>query len=221
MTQEQAATIEKETRGQANNPRWTAERKLRITASRFGEICRATEDRDFGKLAKDMYDPPPNLSKVPSIKHGQIYEETAIDAFMAKTEKKVTGCGLFVDPRFPYLGASPDGIIKSEDAVLEVKCPYTGRRDKIKPGKNFSFLEVTDDDKFRLKRSHKYYYQVTAEMMLAGRSTCYFVVYTLAPDMYIEEVRLDEEFFASEMLPKLKLFFEEHYLPVAASKFTK
>ena len=102
-------------------------------------------------------------------------------------------------------------------------------REKIKPGNNFSFLEVNEDvadanvsaTKFRLKRSHKYYYQVTAEMMLARRSTCYFVVYTLAPDMFIEKIKLDEEFFTSEMLPKLKKFFEEHYLPLAASHLMK
>ena len=124
-------------------------------------------------------------------------------------------------PRYPYLGASPDGVVKGEEAVVEVKCPYSGRRDKIKPGKNFSFLEMKDGDTYQLKRSDKYYYQVTAEMMLARKSTCYFIVYTLAPDMFIEKITLDEEFFMTEMLPKLKDFFEQHYLPIAAAEIAK
>ena len=103
---------------------------------------------------------------------------------------------------------------------MEVKCPFAGHREKIKPGKKFPFLEVIGD-KFRLKRSDKYYYQVTAEMMLAKKSTCYFVVYTLAPDIYIEEIKLDEEFFASEMLPKLHDFFEQHYFPILVANITK
>ena len=58
-------------------------------------------------------------------------------------------------------------------------------------------------------------------MMLSRRNTCYFVVYTLAPDIFIEEIKLDERFFTSEMLPKLEQFFEEYYLPLAASHLTK
>ena len=130
--------------------------------------------------------------------------------------------------RLPYLGASPDGLVKGEEAVVEVKCPFGGSREKIKPGKKFDFLEAIGDgadvdinSQFRLKRSHKYYYQVTAEMMLAKRSTCYFVVYTLAPDIFIEEIKLDEEFFTSEMLPKLKDFYEQHYFPILVAEITK
>lgn len=38
-----------------------------------------------------------------------------------------------------YLGASPDGLV-SNDSVIEVKCPYTGRHEQIVPGKHLVFL---------------------------------------------------------------------------------
>lgn len=104
---------------------------------------------------------------------------------------------------------------------MEAKCPFTGRRDKIKPGKNFSFLEKKNEGEFKLSRSHRYYYQVTAEMMLSKKRTCYFIVYTLAPDIYIEKINLDEDFFMNEMLPKLHNFFEQHYLSIAAANIVK
>ena len=223
MTEEEAAKIERETRGQSltMNPRWKEERQLRLTASRFGEICKATAAKDMEKLARAIYFPP-NLDHVPAVKHGRIYEQTAIEAFMAKTGKEVSQCGIFIDPRLPFLGASPDGIIKGEEAVLEVKCPYSASKERIKPG-TVSFLEMKDGDpeQFQLQRSHPYYYQVTGEMILAKKSKCYFVVYTLAPDLFIEEITLDEDFFMKEMLPKLQDFFEQHYLPLAATNITK
>ena len=74
--------------------------------------------------------------------------------------KVVTISDTYCIPRFPFLGASPDGCVRGEEAVMEVKCPFSGRRDKIKPGKNFSFLEMMEGDTIQLKRSHKYYYQV-------------------------------------------------------------
>ena len=98
MTEEKAAKIEKETRGQISNPRWKEERQYRLTASTFGDICRATTDRDMGKLAHDIFYPP-NLDRVPAIKHGRTYEQTAIEAFTANTLKEVSECGIFIDPR--------------------------------------------------------------------------------------------------------------------------
>ena len=98
MTEEEATKIEKETRGQISNPRWKEERQFRITASTFGEICRATPDKDMGQLAHNIFYPP-NLDKVPAIVHGRTYEQTAIEAFMAHTRKDVSECGIFIDPR--------------------------------------------------------------------------------------------------------------------------
>ena len=90
--------LEKATRGQASNPRWKVERQYRLTASTFGDICTAGPNRDMGQLAHDIFYPR-NLDKVPAIKHGRTYEQTAIEAFTSRTGKEVTDCGLFVDPR--------------------------------------------------------------------------------------------------------------------------
>ena len=35
--------------------------------------------------------------------------------------REVTECGLFIDTKFGYLGASPDGVIENEGAIVEVK----------------------------------------------------------------------------------------------------
>ena len=85
--------------------------------------------------------------------------------------------GLFVDVQHPYLAASPDGVLADEFAVLEVKCPYSGREEKIKPGKNFPFLEERDGN-FCLKRGHNYYYQCMGQMAICKKQRCYFVTYT-------------------------------------------
>lgn len=223
MTDERAAAIiEKETRGQHKSPRWKEEREWRLTASRFGEIIRATERRDPDVLAANIANPP-NLDKVPAVQHGRTYEATAIEAFTTKTGKEVLACGLFIDPTYPFLGASPDGVVKDEDAVIEVKCPFTAKQEMIRPNKDlFPFLEYVDEEKtrFRLKRTHKYFYQVMGEMKLAKRSTCFFVIYTLV-DLYIEEIKLDQDFFLNEMLPPLHQFFKEHYLPLVAAQMIK
>jgi len=51
ITPETALSIEKATRGQANNQNWLIERRLRLHASKFGAICRAREKR---KMAENL-----------------------------------------------------------------------------------------------------------------------------------------------------------------------
>ena len=217
VTQSQASDIEKQTRGQSKSPRWKEERQWRITGSRFGEICRTTDRRDKDSLALSIFKPA-NLDHVPAVQHGRTYEASAIEKFKVKTGKDVSACGLFVDPDYPFLGASPDGIVHNEDSVIEVKCPFAGKDSMIRPGKNFGFLEFVDQDQeqYRLKRTHPYYYQVMGEMKLSKRNKCYFIVFTLK-DLFYEEINLDEEFFTSNMLPALKEFYYQYYLPLVAT----
>ena len=48
-------------------------------------------------------------------------EENAVKKFEEKTGKKVKKCGLFVSVENPHLAATPDGIVETEDAIIEVK----------------------------------------------------------------------------------------------------
>ncbi|KAG0425314.1 hypothetical protein HPB47_027505 [Ixodes persulcatus] len=56
-------------------------------------------------------------------RHGQMYEPVARQAFIVKTGFTVSLCGTVVCSEEPWLSATPDGIIESENAILEIKCP--------------------------------------------------------------------------------------------------
>lgn len=41
---------------------------------------------------------------------------------------EIDDAGLFVNPSYPHLGASPDGLIRCAccgDGIIEIKCPYS------------------------------------------------------------------------------------------------
>ena len=215
VSEEQSAAIERETRDQAPSQKWRSEREWRVTASHFGTVCKATERRDLEKLCASMYRPP-NLDS-PPIRHGRTYESVALKKFCEVKGKRVNRCGFFVHPDLPYLGASPDGIVEGENAVVEIKCPFSARNSKISPEniKNFSFLERCGDN-IRLKRNHDHYYQVIGQLKLAKRIKCYFCVYTFE-DLFVEEIFYDDHMFMSTMLPKLKDFYEKEYCPYVVS----
>lgn len=109
-----------------------------------------------------------------AVKWGCKHKQTARDTYVALKEKlhnnlEVRPCNLFINPAYPHVGATPDGIITctccSDMGVQEVKCPYSCY-DK-------SFLEATNDSNFYLKMksdggmalstTHSSYYQLQAQ----------------------------------------------------------
>ena len=189
---------------------------MRLTASHFGAIVKITDRRDIFKFCEEMYDPK-NLIKVPAIRHGLTYESVALKKFSEMTGKKVLKSGFCIDPELPFLGASPDGFVEGEDAVVEVKCPYQARNRKITPSalKHIPFLHEVDG-KICVKKTHNYMYQIIGQMKLSKKSHGYFVVYT-HEDLFYEKITLDEDFFTNNMLPKLKQFYDTEYCPYIAS----
>ena len=218
VSSQKAAQIEENTRLQARSSQWQSEREWRLTASHFGEIVKVTDQRDMEIFCESMYFPK-DLLRVPAIRHGRTYEGTALQKFAEVTGKKVLKSGFCVDPQYPFLGASPDAFIEGEDAVVEVKCPYAGRKSKISPGKHFSMLERVDG-RVQLKRNNNYFFQIMGQMKLSRKTHGYFVVYT-HKDLYYEKIEFDDVFFMNQMLPKLQEFYNEVYCPYIASVLKK
>ena len=116
------------TKGQSIGKTWLEERTKRLTSSMFGRICKCTDRTDRNKLAK-------SLTQIKQIKtspiiHGQKHKSIAIKRFMRNEKKNVQTSGLAVCKEYPFLAASPDGIISDEELV-EVKCPYVNRNQNI------------------------------------------------------------------------------------------
>ncbi|XP_021365774.1 uncharacterized protein LOC110458418 [Mizuhopecten yessoensis] len=158
VTEDTATEIQESTKLQAKSSRWFMERQWRLTASRFGDITHATNRRNMTKLCESIHSSKVFHSK--SIEHGKKYETKALKKFQETTQLPVQRCGLFVNSKCPYLGASPDGIINN-DTIIEIKCPYAGRNCKIAPGKLFSFLISDSKKKMYLNCYSKYYDQNT------------------------------------------------------------
>jgi hypothetical protein len=164
----------------------------------------------MASLATSILSPP--ILTGNAVNHGLVKEEDAIQKFVLTTGKQVAKCGLFVDRVHSFLAATPDGVVAVEDALVEVKCPYNGRRSKIAKGKMFPFLEQLQDGELRLRRNHSYHFQVQGQMKICRKQFCYFVVFTNC-DLLVEKIEFDGAFFDDKMLPFLTSFFTDHYQP--------
>lgn len=87
-----------------------------------------------------------DLSQLPAMKYGNKFEPAARDAFFQVFHEKLghSNCnakiklfGLSISEEFPFLAASPDGLIicecLSSPVLIEIKCPMTAEHKKIHP----------------------------------------------------------------------------------------
>ncbi|CAG9820787.1 unnamed protein product [Phaedon cochleariae] len=108
------------TRGQHDNNLWRELRMDYLTASNFGKVVKRRPTTPCHNLVKQLLYQKKDL-KSPAIIYGRINEQKAVSKYEETKNVEVTACGLFVDATFPFLGASPDGLV-GDDGIIEVKC---------------------------------------------------------------------------------------------------
>ena len=79
-----------------------------------------------------------------------------------------SNCGFMINKKFPFLGASPDGIVNCSchgKHLVEVKCPYRCCTKGLQEAaKDPSFFLKDNDGTLELDTSHAYYYQVQCQL---------------------------------------------------------
>ena len=83
--------------------------------------------------SQTAYLPCDSLHHLKAIRFGKENENVAAQLYVkyqnshGSSQTKVFNCGLFINPQFPWLGASPDRLVYAPNATpstggLEVKC---------------------------------------------------------------------------------------------------
>ena len=200
------------TEDQSLSSLWHQKRRGRITASSFKKFT-----ANPFSFCQKLWDSPVDLSKIPAIAWGQNHEKEALSCYEKKCKKSVTPCGLFVSKRLPFIGASPDGLLDSE-SLVEVKCPYMLKDafpwdlDKLNVSQKSSFCcTLTADKKLVLKRSHPYFTQIQVQMMVTGRKTCDFIIWT-PKSLHVETIPYDR-LFLDPLLEKAAKSYQNIVVP--------
>lgn len=127
----------------------------------------------------------------------------------------VTQSGLHVSVEYPFLGASPDGIVSCSccgTGLLEIKCPFKYRDVRVTDIRDKAFcLQQNNAGKLELSRSHNYYIQVQGQLAVCKKQYSDFVCWT-KHGIHVECIQVDSD-LVSSLLPKLTRFFSRYLLP--------
>jgi hypothetical protein len=200
VSHEEVNLIAEMTTGQWENPLWMDARQWRSQPAildRFviGNAKEVTHHHSTSTFL-GVYGYPVS----PAISWGIQHESDAINMLESIKKVHVEPCGICISEQYPFLGASPDGIVHGEDSgakLVEVKCPFKHRDKTIEEAcHDPMFCIELRDGVFQLKRHHHYYYQVTGQLGITGISAGYFVIWTQA-DIFIKEIVLDKDVWST------------------------
>lgn len=127
-----------------NNELWKVARKIRITASIAYKLFtyyqnNHNEDEWKKKVDEHLSD---NFQGTADTKHGIAMEEKARRFYEKATGNKIQQVGFMVNHRIPWLGCSPDGIVK-DVCLIEIKSPKIVKTKSISESiKCIKYLQV-------------------------------------------------------------------------------
>ncbi|XP_069109472.1 uncharacterized protein [Argopecten irradians] len=213
VTHEQCQNVERVTKEQSKSKEWHTLRIGRITASQMKSACTSSTETPAISTLNAICGNTSFSNK--ATQWGCDHEAEALSTYKQKVTEihenvSVKKCGLYLTPKHPHIGASPDAIVTCDccgNGVVEIKCPYCVKDKDLKDaGTQLNFLR---DGK--LKSNHKYFYQVQTQMLVTEMDYCDFVVWTergcsmerIEPNEAIQMEIIDksQKYFVSVVLP--------------------
>ena len=218
ISQHESEYLSEATRLQADSLLWFEYRKGRITASQFGPVFRTNIDSPSQSLVKRIMQQV-SIPKAAALEWGKTHEPQARKEYTSAVQSKhtlfkVEMTGLHINPQYPHLGASPDGLISCAccgDGLLEIKCPYSKRNENPEVIADSSFYLKSTEDGLIFFESHDYYHQVQGQMAICERSYCDFVCWN-PHGMHTERIKRNPVHF-QHIKPSLDRFFTRIILP--------
>ncbi|KAL0829816.1 hypothetical protein ABMA28_003299 [Loxostege sticticalis] len=207
--------IERNTILQRDSSEWLEIRKNLITASNFGPVCKRQVSKDTAPLVKNILYKS-NISHVVSIAHGIENEQQALQKIEQQENVSIEPCGLFIDKDFPFIGATPDGLI-GNDVLVEVKCPFAASKIGLTKAIEENKIQILKYNKktrtTTINKRSNWFFQVQG-LHVTGRRQCLFGIWAGEKEpVHIERIEKDDEFWKSNMESKLSHFYHKCLLP--------
>lgn len=188
-------------------------------------VCATKIENPAQSVVKGICYPHTQKFNTKATSWGCEHEASACDEYsenmnIMHTNLKVRKSGLVINPNYPYIGASPDGVVSCEccgEGTVEIKCPYCLRDSTLTENVDSKSCLENIDGELHLKRSHPYYYQLQTQIFVCEKEYCDFVVWT-QNDIHMERIEPDVEFW-NQISKKAELFFKDVILPELVGKY--
>ena len=213
------------TEQQSESDIWHNERRVRITASTtnrvysFGKRMNSGKKPKWEKFIGEKLWHNRDFSPTEDMKYGIKEEPKARVKYSEVMGMEVEESGLWVNKKYPHLGASPDGL-NADGGIIEIKCLKVFREQSVEqvlanqgntPRLNQQCFLI-DGDKLYLRRNHPYYYQIQLQLIVSNAPYCDFVLHSPKGNPSVERIFLDED-LAEHIITYTEQFWSRVLIP--------
>lgn len=177
---------------------WFRARVGVCTASRFADIMAKIDTAAYKNyLLQIATERLTGVSQAPTfvneaMEHGTLCEPLAKAAYETHTGDLIAECSLFIHGAYPFVGASPDGLIGA-DRLVEIKCP-----------KSTTHVEYLKERTL----PPKYKPQVQGQLWVTGRQYAHFVSFDPRVPAHLQllvvDVKRDESYIEKLQMAALE-----------------
>lgn len=161
-----------------NSDEWFLARMGKFTSSQIYRLMKSGRGKDeyFGKVAYSYIGE--TVSEIltgerkdfssKATEWGHRWEPSARERYEFETGRKVTLTGFVQDPKFDYVGGSPDGLVGAFGQI-EIKCPHSS-------DVHLKYLQIKSYADFESAvKDNGYDWQIQNNMRVVGSEWCDFV----------------------------------------------
>ncbi|KAK7482091.1 hypothetical protein BaRGS_00026675 [Batillaria attramentaria] len=209
--------LEQATQQQSSSKVWHDARKIRLTVSSAKKVP-VKSTTDPSRFLRDHLFP--SFRGNHATNHGKENEPNALRE-LQRIGYPTVSSGTVICPEEPWLSASPDGIIKDTNVLVEVKCPVTTGADMTKcleSGKPVCDVKLINGRHVLMRNGPRgYFMQTQLGMKCTNTKQCIFFVWCAESHILIN-VEYDEKYTQS-LVERLKRFYFTTMLPRVVEDF--
>ncbi|XP_021375757.1 uncharacterized protein LOC110464719 [Mizuhopecten yessoensis] len=222
VADQQCQHVQLTTQNQSYSVTWKEQRRIRLTASNFGDVFHRNRNKSVIPLVKRLL--YSSFCGTQYTRYGLMAEADTIREYIQKKAEcdetvSVQKMGLSIDLDHKFLAASCDGKVVLPDGscgIIEIKNLLQRNKflfaDAAKKMKSFCCENINGS--LKLKENHNYYFQVQGQLNVTKLPWCDFIIRRTQPyQMHVERIYRDERLWENKMLPKLSAFYRKCILP--------
>lgn len=139
LWQADRVNLERITTGQSDCDKWVEINSFTVNAALFGRIAHARSDNGYKEIVQNIL-LDKRVDTLPQVRHDQRHKDDALKELEIEKKIQIGKCGIFIDEKFEYMTASPDGLI-GEDGIVVVSCPLTAVTLTVEEGVKEGFIK--------------------------------------------------------------------------------
>ncbi|KAI5695542.1 hypothetical protein M8J77_012973 [Diaphorina citri] len=149
----------------------------------------------------------------------RILDPQATEKYKSITGNIISKCGYFIDDKYPFLGALPDGLIDNDGMVKFVNTstyPNIDLRTLLLRDKNLRSNFIVDKN-ITLVPYGKLMYEIQGELHVTKRHYCDLFVYN-GNDQLLLKIAREKDFWKQNMRKPLIDFYRTHMMPAIVKR---